>query len=94
MRAIILLGKFIWEISACHKHGQATISRHWNWNLRREQKVGGTEGCPRVGEEGQGIQKARPGAGGPDGPQQHARRVVGKKAYMWSCRGPHTLTAG
>ena len=55
-----------------NKHGQATISCHWNWNLRREQKVAGTEGCPREGEEGQGIQTARPGAGGPDGPHQHA----------------------
>ena len=34
-----------------------TISRHWNRNLRRELKVGGTEGCPRVEEEGQGMGK-------------------------------------
>ena len=58
-----------------YKHGQATISRHWNWNLRREQKGGGTEGCPRVGEEGQGIQTARPAAGGPKGPHQHAQQA-------------------
>ena len=43
------------NLSYTYTHGQATISRHWNWNLRREQKVAGTEGCPRVGEEGQGI---------------------------------------
>ena len=68
-----------------NKHGQATISLHWNWNLRREQKVVGTEGYPRVGEEGQAsIQTARPAVGVPNGSHQHACM----HACMCSCRRP------
>ena len=55
------------------KHSPATIFRHWNWNW--EEKVAGTEGCKRVGEEGQGIQTARPAAGGSNGPHQHAQQA-------------------
>ena len=54
-------------------HSPATIFRHWNWNW--EEKVAGTEGCKRVGEEGQGIQTARPAAGGSNGPHQHAQQA-------------------
>ena len=34
----------------------ATISRHWNWNLRKKQKVTGSEGLPESRGWGPGQQ--------------------------------------
>ena len=76
------------------KQSPATISRRWNRNLRREQKSRRDWGLPKsIGEEGQGIQTARPVAGGPNGPHCSTPGGWGKGVYVFLTKAAYGLSA-